>query len=588
MEGKILSLDNVKIYQQLAEKKAEQGDFVKSLGFLFSALKNCSDNKHQIIAEIARIYSQMELFELSNEYWFQYLDIAPKNQKSQAYLELAMNYFYLDKIWLSGRYFQLKFEQDGKIDSDEIDKEIFKVYYDSLNQDKSLGKSLYYVAYPESSANLSKIERRACMELGLGNYEGAIKYFKYVPKEVMSKKAYLDFATAYYATENFNQLITTCKNCLTYHGESLTCLCFLCTAYNYIDRQDKFQYYYDKAVTLFKSIEFVNQLKNNQESSIDEVYKLLACSAGNRDDEIVGECLEILLKDNPYDVSLIYYRAIYYLNTFKFYQAVETFSFLCKISPENALYLYYLDFAKNCTNEQSSLQSFLPFDYTIEFPAYLSKKYRDKAKTLLSGNKSGKIEIKNEKAIKMLCDGVLYGNDECAELCSQALSYGKTDGVFRQIRKLLLMPKITNITKRFFVYALLLNGEKNRFGVVINNMYKQIKPAKFSFSQKGFGEVVYSAYAAAFAWAISWNILEPEKVILVTKKLYKNYYHQMIEDNLNADEITAIILVSCAFPVIGNVDIICQSLGIKKSKIKKYIINFSSNDKNIDKGELND
>lgn len=587
MKGKILSFDNVNIYQQLAEKKAEQGDFIKSLGFLFTALKNCTCQKYKLIAEIAKIYSQMELYELSNEYWFQFLDIAPKSEKSQAYTYIATNFFYLDKIFLSCQYFHLKFQEDGKINGDEIDQEILASYIDTFATEEGANKTLYYLAYSKNKANFSKIERRASIEMSFSNFQEAIKLYQSIPKEERSKKAYYDLATCFYAIEDYDTLISTCKDCITYHGENLTCLCFICTGYNYTDRQDKFQYYYDKAVCFFRSNHILGQTNNN-EQYIEEVYKLLSCAIEKLDNEVIKDCLQILLKDNPYDVELTYYLGVYYLNTCQLYKATETFSFLCKINPENTLYKGMLGISKKYINNNEVFQCFLPYYYFVLFPPLILNRYKEKAENLLNGNKSGKIEIKSQKNIKMLCDGILYGDDQCVELCSQVLSQSKSEEVRKHVKQLLLNPTVSNITKRFLVYALLLNGEKQKFGVVINNFYKQIKPAKFTFGSKGFGKVIYSAYSAAFAWAISWNIIEPEKVVFVAKELHKNFYYQMLEDNLNADEITAIILSSCGFPVISNLDILCSSLGIEKNKIKKYIKKYSISNELNDKGEQND
>ena len=106
-DSKILTFpQEAKVYNKIAEKKAEQGDYVSSLGFLFSSLEK--DYNLATLQQIAESYEEMGLLSLSNAYWFKYLSTCPENKASLAYEKLAVNYFYMDSFFPATYYFHQK------------------------------------------------------------------------------------------------------------------------------------------------------------------------------------------------------------------------------------------------------------------------------------------------------------------------------------------------------------------------------------------------------------------------------------------------------------------------------------------------
>ena len=65
-------------YVKLADKRIEEKDYVGALALLFSAMEKSSN--YEIYAKIARVYSEIEQYELSNKYWFKYMYSAPKDK----------------------------------------------------------------------------------------------------------------------------------------------------------------------------------------------------------------------------------------------------------------------------------------------------------------------------------------------------------------------------------------------------------------------------------------------------------------------------------------------------------------------------
>ena len=98
---KIIQFDkDVSRYFKLAEERSAKEDFVGALKFLLSA-KALYPDDFEVSMRLADCYADMSLLELSNKYWFKYLDSAPKERQAIAYEEIAINYFYLDNYYIS-------------------------------------------------------------------------------------------------------------------------------------------------------------------------------------------------------------------------------------------------------------------------------------------------------------------------------------------------------------------------------------------------------------------------------------------------------------------------------------------------------
>ena len=94
MNTKIIPFEkDINRYIRLATMRIENKDYLGALAFLFDGEKVCKN--HEFYEQIARVYSLMEQYEMSNLYWFRYLYYAPKDKVSMCYEELAINYFYL-------------------------------------------------------------------------------------------------------------------------------------------------------------------------------------------------------------------------------------------------------------------------------------------------------------------------------------------------------------------------------------------------------------------------------------------------------------------------------------------------------------
>ena len=579
MEEKILSFNNSEVFRNLAGKYANEGNYVKALNFLFTALENCKD-KLDILADIAQIYSDMDLFDLSNKYWFKFLDKAPKIDKGLAYEELLSNYFYLEKIWIAGYYFQCKLEQDGKLDKLNIDEDIINFFSEQSSLVEKKKRKQYYTVYPLEKADYSHIEETASQSMLLGDRITAVQMLLTIPPEKRTEKIVQDIACACYFTGDIDTIIKVCLQSLNCFGDNITALSYLSIAYKMKNNNEKSEFYYRKALSLIKSKEYIEHKK--AKNFKEDAYKIFSCAIEHCDYQVINEYANIVISDRPYDANMYYFYAINCLNMGNYDKAVELFAYICKIEPDNLLFLEMLKLSKDFANGKIQIGQYLPFDYIKEFPKKLCQKYKTMADKMLLGDKNGKVVVLNNKKLQMLCGGVIYGDSKTSESCAHVLASCNTGAVKEQLRNMLLMPEIPLDIKRLFIYSLIIGKTREKIGVVANDIYKKAKLSKLSFENKVFGKMFFSAYAVAYAWALTWNISKPFKVASVSEKTYNLFHLDMLNNGLSPDEITAVIMYRCNFPEIKDKNVICYVLGIEKSRIEKYI-----NTNNDDKGETN-
>ena len=232
---------------------------------------------------------------------------------------------------------------------------------------------------------------------------------------------------------------------------------------------------------------------------------------------------------------------------------------------------FYLDFANAILNGQECDKKLLPFDYNLNFPLAVNKQYKEIAQQILKGDKNGKVKVNSYKKVKMLADGIKYGNSICMDNCAHALSYAQSEIAVAQIKKLLIDPLVKQYVKKLFIYSLIADGHKEKIYYVTNDIFSVVKPHKFSFEKNGYGQVIFCGYAIAVAFACSYSIDCTQKLGKSTQEIYQKYYSQMVECKLEAQEIAAIILHYGKYQIFKDINFLCTCLNIEKERIEKFI-----------------
>lgn len=548
--GEVLTFDNsVLRYRNLAEERAEKGDFLGALSFLFSA-KSIAKS-HEVIMDIAYIYSDMSLFELSNKYWFLYLDVAPKEKQAIAYEELAINYFYMDNYWASSYYFHKKLDVDGYITKEGLDKEIIDFF-----SGEEMKKSAYRLVYPFDRVDYSRDEKIAKHFLAIGAFEEAKKPLQSIPPEFRSIDASGELALANYMVENLDEAEKVCRDSLKNHGENVTAYCHLSTVYNMRKDEENAEFYYQKALSVRKGEK-------------GEEYNLATCAIERNDHVNANLSLKQILEDRPYEATMRFFYAISFLNLGKYERALDEFKTSYRINPDDRVVYYYLKSTEALLSGDKTLERYLPVKYEKELPQQVEKEYCELLKKLTAEPLKMEFYIKDKRVRQAIEWGIFCGSEQAPKDAVFALSnaYGKY--AKELIRKTLLDPEIKEEIKRVLIYVSIVSGVKEKFGVTVGSFYLKIKPKKLKCERADDGAIYFSAYALCMARMVFFEAENLDRIGKEIDKIYLKLSKVISEAEVSNEELAALLVSECEFKWIKKDNDVMKLFEITAEKLKK-------------------
>ena len=537
-------------YKKLADEKADGGDFLGALGLYYTLYDAAGGKDHNAIADIADCYADMGLLDISNRFWFEYLTVAPKDKKSVAYEELAINFFYMDNLWASGYYFHLKVETDGFIAEEGLDEEIIKFFSSS-----EIMKDAYYVAYPFDKANFEFRATGAKRAIGAGDYRLAIKHFRKIPIECMTEEMSGDYATALFLDNKDDELIEVCRDSIERHGENVTAYCALSSLYNARGDEDKADYYYRRALKIRKG-------------ERPECFKISACAIERRDDAVVDENVEKILQERPYDDVMNFFQGIARINLGDIAGAEKSFYNAYRIDPKDPVYKFYAELIAKAEKDNSCLDDLLPLKYAKKLPERLERAYRKELNAFLNGKKN---EIYPELDETIENNRIfLYSDDvktaKSAAFCLSAAGNIKSRKIMKDA---LLSEEVDDEVKSSIVYLLVVDGEKGQINAVSGNYFASIKPKKTVFERKADGTVFVSAYALVLTKAMFWGITDSAKLTYNMNGLYVSCKELINFNGFGVEHIACACYLASDFPRFSETGKVCEAFGIKKEDVPR-------------------
>ncbi len=502
MENKVLQFDNnVERYRSLANIRLEKEDYIGALDMLFSALNK--EFSLDVLEDIANVYSDMGLYELSNKYWFLFLDKAPQERKGTAYEELAFNYFYLENVWVSGYYFNKKLETGEMLNRDSIPEEIIKYY-----KEENDNKANYKIAYPFNETNYTKELKEGRVAIALGDIRGAKNTLKSIPKKSpQGIDAETEVGICELLEGNVEKAIEITRNLIMEHGESCVLLCNLSSMYKAKKEDDKAQYYYKKALTLYNKTE-------------EETHKLGTCALENNDHFKAVELIYEILKENPYEIKLKFLYGVALLNCGKIEEGAKELNETNRIEPTNLTFNYFSKLANQMLNGLDT-KGYTPFLYNGEIP------YKEGNKRL---SLIGKVveydsamrekELKNAYVKESVKWGLDMGEDEVAKACIFMLSSSKDPKNVRYLLNKLIDDEYSLDLKSLIIYMLILGEYKKKIGVVSSGYYLSFKPKKFAFEKEKNGDVFFTAYALCLSRLVFVNFTSFNQLAILINRAY--------------------------------------------------------------------
>ena len=523
MQERIIPFDkNVNRYRRKADSYADKGNFMRALAFLNSA--KSMDCNLDVLVDLADAYADMGLLELSNKYWFKFMDKAPKDRVSTAYEELAINYFYLDNYWASSYYFHQKLSVDGHIAKEGLSQEIIDFF--SGEEQRRLA---YRVVYPYHLADFGYEEKKAKHAMVLGAFEEGQKFLSAIPKECRTEENSGDLAVCYFMSEDFEKAEKECRFSLEKHGESVTAYCNLSTIFDMKEDFDNSEYYYQKALSCAKGEKA-------------EAYKIATCAIERADHKTVIDCLKTILEDRPYENAMRFFYGLALANLGNYEQSLEELKKAYSINDEDVVVKYYYDYVLDLVEGKGDYKNLMPFKYVKELPEKIVKEWE--AWIVALSVKPEKVDsvLKREQGKRKIEWALRYGKSEIMRNAVYILSLAKCEYAKKLILDLLLDTECGEELKRVLVYVLIMQGVKTKTGVVAGSYYMKIKPNKLACEKDSRGALYLSAYALCISRIIFYEVKEMDKIAKTCDKIYKKFRTILTEADVTNEELASLIL----------------------------------------------
>ncbi len=538
--------------RKIALKRSEKGDLIGALSALLSAYK-IDQKDYKTISEIAKTYCEMGVLEQSNQFWFYYLLIAPKNLHGKAYEELAVNFFYLDNLSASAFYFQKKIELDGFISEEALEGEISEfLSFDNLK------KTAYHLAYPFEKADYSGVFKMARRAFSAGDFDRAVKIYSSVPNECMTEDAFGELAISYYMIDNVKEALIACKNSLSFNGENITAYCNMATFYNSEGDLDKSEYYYDLAL-------------KNRKYDVDEPYKLAGCAIEQKDYFTTKECLDLIVKEKPFDPVMNFFYALSLFNVGEEKEGVVQMEKVVKICPDSDLYCFYLDYLKSL-RKSNDKDEYLPIAIDKDLPKRTTQKYLKIIDKLNPTALELEFLVKDQETFDALVFGLSEKDEAIAKKCALLLSASNSAKAEKKLRQILMQVDALDQTKRLIVFSLILNGKRSKITLLAGDFLAEIKHKKLIF-EKDEGATLYTtAYALAVSKLVFWRGEEVDKLAFSANKTYKRLQCVEGAENLTFFELAVLMIDALELKNFITLDKTCILFGVDKNKVEKFAL----------------
>lgn len=521
--GKVLLMDkSVARQKRLASYRAEKDDYIGALSLLMSIKED--NPSYETYMAIADLYSDMGLLELSNRYWYKYLFYAPKDKVSTAYEELAINFFYSDNILASGYYFQKKLEVDGYISQEGIDKEVLDFF-----SGEEFKKHAYRVVYPFDKADYEPEKKNGKRAIGIGAFEEAVKILSKIPKEVRDEDVSGELAVALFMTDDHDGAEAVCRESLKAHGETVTAYCNLSTVYDMRKDYSNSEYYYKKALECEKGDK-------------SEAYKIATCAIERQDHLTVKRCLESILNDRPYEISMLFFYGVVLLNLGDYISAVQAFKKAYRTDPTDIVTKFYLDYALMLSRGEQDKEKLLPLNYEKVLPQKIETKWCKEIKALTKNIDKCVLTMRKKENHDKIIWGLYNGSDLDMRAALFVASYANNKTFSHLAQEVLLNPDAKEPLKRLLTYVLIVKGHKKRTGVVAGGLYIEFTPKKLKCEKNSDGGLYLSAYALCMSKMISYGVDDLERIGSACDEVYLAIGKTVTEAEVSNEEIAGLIL----------------------------------------------
>ncbi len=524
-QGKILSFTrSAKTLLSLSDQKYKSGEYERALSYLLQAeeLETDGEQKLKILKNVATLYQDMALFELSNQYCYYVCDRGDIKDKIWAYNILAENYVEIgDIIGSTVNIYNSMKNSDAVYGRQTIDQEVISAF-------SQVGVLPEEIAKTMSTAEIAEHnKRRAEIFFRSRDFKECISSYEKVPRFFFDKIAYYELAMSYFYEGNDGRAIKLCNECMDNFGENTFAYCALSSIYEFREDDDKKGYYYGKAKKYYTGNE-------------EETFRICMCAIDNRDDATVESCCQNILLEDKYNVLIRYTLALSKINLGDYASAVDILNGVVGMAPNKRIFKYYLALAKKLSDGDMESKSLLPLNYDDALPKKVVNSYSETVfktienKRLNATDKQNLLEIK-EWGIESEDDLIIKKG--IGLICEEKKSVANAI-----LQKIFLSNEYSKEMKTVALYLAIAWGIKKKVSLVCDYNCIKYNLGKMPFAKGVGGDVFTFAYALSVVRLASVGEEDANKVLKVLSLSYEKYLVPIMELEITGIELSAIAL----------------------------------------------
>ena len=459
-------------YFSLAEKKRDEGDLIGSLTILRN-IEEAGTKNLEVFAMMGEIFFDMEIYSLSQEYWFRYL--AGSNRvdvKLRAYSALGATFCMTMDNYLMGYYYDLEFALNPDAEQD-YDHVLFD--YLDFNKDEYPD---FYVAYSAEGLSGKNLFVSAADAYEHGQINEAISRFSAVSPDC----------------EEFDEAVYRAVCCMKDTGISdEEILAFLHEKYDEAKGKGKIAMYICEMLDKNDKQSILGYLDVALDSDLEDPsdnYLIARYFAEFGEHDKAMAALDKSLDINPYELRSIYLYGVILYNQGLYEKSRAYFKSGYDISRDQVnLFYYELTFDKGLMKKYPEL----PFSYRL--PENQAADRITSIAVLIAGSKTKLKKQDPDRLIALADYALVFSNNLSSDMIKAFMVYGPNKVKKYFIYKL-MSQGVRNYDKMAIIEALALTGFDKKIDVVFENIYLKIRLYKATFDSDP-GDVFLNAYALA-------------------------------------------------------------------------------------------
>lgn len=501
-EQKVLKIDfSRRRLRERAEKYYDEGNYLSALRFTYKEM-SLYGGDGETYTMLSDIYENMELYSSAVNCWFRFMDNCTGEDLPDIYEGLAVNYLNMGNEAQSAFYYNKLIDADDEL-TEENKEEIAEAFSGSR-------RGNFRFVYPPRLADYSRETEAGARALKSGDCKKAIAILSRVEKGSPDYRTAREIqAVARLLSDNAAEAEKICLELIEENPADVQATATLAAVYTEQGRRED-----SKALAL--------RLCELKDTTPEETYKIATVCCENDLHERALEKFTELDKVIPYDGNMLYFKAVAAYKSGKERVAIDAMERLCTIYPDAAVAEYYLKaMRRHAGDPENEPEPEMTYFYRVP------KEEREKrCRTLVRIGKYPRTEAELFGALAMeegyfrWCFDEMDGMERDLQyLAAVVAEHARAD---RFIREILLDCEVSDILKIELLRLLYARNEENGFGVVVCNIYRDIRIARVRVGRRKRRRFV-EAYAKTASRFAVINDAYAQRIRETTETMYRTF-----------------------------------------------------------------